>query len=319
MGLIIITLLIITVAVLVFYLNSYKGKSGKKIKGNHYNLLTLIISLIVTTVILAILFDFTGLDFDSKVVIFIIGFILSSIFLVWFWLKKSKIFIEEQTGQTQTNDSTISKDKEDIQQNGNGHADASQQTSTPKRGKLFDEQYTQVDNPKTDNKNSDKDHKKIPWRFRRGFLGIARNIEKRQIRNRRDTEEDFLAFRLEILDEVGNVVQIIPVEIRALEVSGRLMDGDKIIVKGRIRRRSGILHPRAILNLKTHELIKSRDVSLFSTTSGCLLGLIFTASVIGIPVGIIMAMDDNPSGGLLIVLSAVAMILTMYFARKLKY
>ena len=155
MGLIIITLLIITVAVLVYYLNSYKGKSGKKIKGNHYNLLTLIISLIVATVILAILFDFTGLDFDSKVVIFIIGFILSSIFLVWFWLKKSKIFIEEQTGQTQTIDSTISKDKEVIQQNENGHVDAAQKTDTPKRGKLFDEQYTQVDNPKTDNKNSD--------------------------------------------------------------------------------------------------------------------------------------------------------------------
>ncbi len=74
--------------------------------------------------------------------------------------------------------------------------------------------------------------------------GIARNVEWRTIE-----DHSQLTFRIEVTDEVGNVKEIVPVEMVGV-LKGNLSDGDEVKVEG-IRGEDGILKPDNFPNLTT--------------------------------------------------------------------
>lgn len=162
-------------------------------------------------------------------------------------------------------------------------------------------------------------HTKLPRRFHKGTHGTARNVDIHEVSDGGMGDEDYMSFRLEVIDNEGNIKEIIPVEARVKEISGRITEGDKLIVLGR-RNRRGLLKPKSIYNGTTNLSIKLRGYSFFNTTLGCLMGLIFTASVVGIIAGLITVTDENSreTGVLVLIVSALAMIISIYITRKRK-
>jgi len=86
------------------------------------------------------------------------------------------------------------------------------------------------------------------------FRGIARNVQQRQ-----ENGYTVLTFRVEQIDNVGNVLGYTQVELREPRIRGTLVDGDEVKVVGKIDK-EGILSPKQILNLRTGaHITKSRS------------------------------------------------------------
>ena len=103
------------------------------------------------------------------------------------------------------------------------------------------------------------------------FFGIVRNVERR-------LEDGYtvLAFRIEQIDNEGNIVGYIQVELRDPRIKGTVVDGDEVEVIGEISK-EGILIPKKILNVKTKAYISKSSSNL-----GMVLFLIpFIAAIIG--------------------------------------
>jgi hypothetical protein len=103
------------------------------------------------------------------------------------------------------------------------------------------------------------------------FRGIVRNVERR-------LEDGYtvLAFRIEQIDNEGNIVGYIQVELRDPRIKGTLVDGDEVEVVGEIGK-EGILIPKKILNVKTKAYI-----SKSSSNIGIVLFLVpFITAIIG--------------------------------------
>jgi len=79
--------------------------------------------------------------------------------------------------------------------------------------------------------------------------GVARNVEWRE-----KNGYTVLSFRVEQIDNEGNVIDCTQVELREAMVKGTLVDGDKVEVTGKIDP-EGILIPGRIQNLKTNACI----------------------------------------------------------------
>lgn len=155
----------------------------------------------------------------------------------------------------------------------------------------------------------------VPGCFRKGIRGTARGVEKREVSNGGVGKEDYLAFRLEIVDNEGNVREFVPTEARAKEISGKIMEGDTLIVIGR-RNRQGLLKPKSIYNVTTNSTTKVKEYGFFDTTLGCFLGLIFTCSVFGLIAGGVMTFAGEAGGVVILAGSALAMIISIYITRK---
>jgi hypothetical protein len=81
------------------------------------------------------------------------------------------------------------------------------------------------------------------------FRGIARNVEQRL-----ENGYSVLNFRVEQIDNQGNVIDYVQVELREPRIRGTLVEGDEVEVVGKIDK-DGILSPTRILNLKTQSHI----------------------------------------------------------------
>jgi hypothetical protein len=157
----------------------------------------------------------------------------------------------------------------------------------------------------------------IPKKFRKGLRGTARGVENKEFKDNVTGTDKFLAFRLEIVDNEGNIKELVPVEVLAKTISGRIRDGDTIVVIGK-RNRRGLLKPKGIYNESTKLVIKMKNFTLFGTALGCLTGIFFLASIFGLVTGIALVLDgaEQESGILLTLASGVVMILSIYFGNK---
>ena len=103
------------------------------------------------------------------------------------------------------------------------------------------------------------------------FRGVARNVEKRL-----ENGYTVLSFRVEQIDDEGNVIDYVQVELRDPRIRGALVDGDEVEVIGKIGK-EGILLPKNILNLTT-----KAHVTKSSSNKGVLLFLFpFIFGIVG--------------------------------------
>ena len=94
-----------------------------------------------------------------------------------------------------------------------------------------------------------------------GFQGVVRRVEWRK-----EEPHTILTFTLEQRDEdTGNIYNNILVELRGLQVKGRVVDGNAVEVIGKIDD-EGILIPKSIIagshRVETPKLLKMRVIPL---------------------------------------------------------
>jgi hypothetical protein len=92
------------------------------------------------------------------------------------------------------------------------------------------------------------------------FEGIARNVNwfdsQRHIDSQIQDHYVGLAFRLEQADEMGNITDVIQVQVerkrgrKAYPLKGTLLDGDEVMVQGQVNG-AGVLIPQQITNVRT--------------------------------------------------------------------
>ena len=80
--------------------------------------------------------------------------------------------------------------------------------------------------------------------------GIARNIHWHDS----PTRSKVLSFRIEELDDSGNVARYVPVELSQLDVVDIIVDSDEVEVTGRMQK-NGILAPELVRNVRTGAII----------------------------------------------------------------
>lgn len=79
--------------------------------------------------------------------------------------------------------------------------------------------------------------------------GIVRNVQWRE-----KNGYTILTFRIELLDDEGNITSYVPIELRETMIQGSLVDGDEVNVRGTMNSQ-GILIPSQILNVRTNSYI----------------------------------------------------------------
>lgn len=107
-----------------------------------------------------------------------------------------------------------------------------------------------------------KASEQVPKRFRRGHRGIVRDVQIREVEEKKfrlkKRQEDYLSFLLEVTDSEGNIVELIPIEMRDENIPGRVIrNGDPVIVKGK-RTRKGLVKPNAIYMVNSHLIIDNK-------------------------------------------------------------
>ena len=92
--------------------------------------------------------------------------------------------------------------------------------------------------------------------------GVARNVSQKiffekigQVGGRNIV---VLRFRVEITDKEGNIVKVVPVEMRGKEkkIHGEIADGDSVRVKGKIKH--GIVIAREVVNKTTNSIVRKK-------------------------------------------------------------
>jgi hypothetical protein len=139
----------------------------------------------------------------------------------------------------------------------------------------------------------------IPRRFRRGRRGVVRDVQIREVASSTGVSKEYLSFRLERVDERGNVVEQVPVEMKG-NIPGRVLrDGDEVVVAGRRRRRHAI-RPRAVYVIGTDSVIQPRHWAAMGVAVPlALAGAAFLAA-------------DKPIGAALLLGAVVIGALTMW-------
>jgi len=130
----------------------------------------------------------------------------------------------------------------------------------------------------------------LPRKFRKGLHGIVRNLNMRTITANFSTSQEIsLSFRLEVIDEIGNVIQELPVELRAEVISGQVMhNGDEVIVNGK-KNRYGYIVSTGVYIVNTNSEIATRKKGFFYWIFALPMGLLFFPAIFAIPYGIIIA------------------------------
>jgi len=158
----------------------------------------------------------------------------------------------------------------------------------------------------------------VPRRFHKGIRGTARDVEKREVSSKGHDKasEDYLSFRLERVDDEGNVMELIPIEIRAENIPGRIIkDGDTVIVMGR-RNRQGLMIPKFIFNVTTNSEIKVKGFGFVDAILGGFLGIIVIFSALGLFVGLLLSFGEPTIGIPLLVGSILVLSICTYISRK---
>lgn len=86
------------------------------------------------------------------------------------------------------------------------------------------------------------------------FQGIARKVEWQT-----PSSLTVLKFRIEQVDQDGNIVRYLPVHFEGFKITGSLVDGDEVRVAGKLGE-DGIYQPKKILNLKTNTFIQKKEI-----------------------------------------------------------
>ncbi|VVB72168.1 Uncharacterised protein [uncultured archaeon] len=143
--------------------------------------------------------------------------------------------------------------------------------------------------------------KEIPKGFLNGIRGTVRSVEKREISGPYQKKEDYISFRLEKMDESGNVIEQIPVEMRADFIKGQVIkDGDSVIVKGK-RDREGLLRTDSVYIVETGlEMKAAPRMGILKFLLSIPFSFILMLSVVGFIAGIFVAISE-PAGGILII------------------
>ncbi len=88
--------------------------------------------------------------------------------------------------------------------------------------------------------------------------GIARNVSWKK--EGAEYSVDVLTFRVERVDNEGNVIDYMPVRMEGL-IKGNLVDGDEVEVAGEIDD-DGLLNAKSIYNMRTKSYIRTRKTGL---------------------------------------------------------
>ena len=90
------------------------------------------------------------------------------------------------------------------------------------------------------------------------FRGIARNVNWRKKGG--EYSIDVLTFRIERIDNEGNVTDYVPVTMKG-HIKGNLVDGDEVEVVGKIDS-DGLLNAETIYNIRTKAYIRTQKTGL---------------------------------------------------------
>jgi hypothetical protein len=156
----------------------------------------------------------------------------------------------------------------------------------------------------------------ISDKYRHGVMGTVRHVEKREITKNKEAF-DYLGFRLEIADPNGNVTEIIPVEMCAGSIAGRIIkDGDSVMVLGK-RNSSGLMTAKSIFNLTTSAEIKAvNKFGFFKFILFMPLALLFLASFPTLFYGITRLFSthsDQVGSGLLMTVLSIFVMTVFYY------
>ncbi len=106
--------------------------------------------------------------------------------------------------------------------------------------------------------------------------GVARGVSWRK--EGAEYPLDVLTFRVEQVDENGNIINYVPVTMKGL-IKGSIADGDEVEVVGHVDD-DGWLNAESIYNLKTHAYTKPQK-SLLSTVFIIIFIVIFLSIIYG--------------------------------------
>ena len=93
---------------------------------------------------------------------------------------------------------------------------------------------------------------------KKAFRGIARNVNWRKKGG--EYPIDVLTFRIERMDNEGNVIDYVPVIMEG-HIKGNLVDGDEVEVVGKIDS-DGLLNAETIHNIRTKAYIRTQKTGL---------------------------------------------------------
>lgn len=124
------------------------------------------------------------------------------------------------------------------------------------------------------------------WIRRKKIRGIAQNVD---LRNEQSAASllsgqpyayTILFFSVEIVDEQGNVVQLIPVELKGERISGFVNNGHEVEVIG-VKNYRGILQPKHIRNLTTKaKVMASSPFTTLGLLWALIRGLFFLVQIV---------------------------------------
>jgi len=133
-------------------------------------------------------------------------------------------------------------------------------------------------------KKNDALTENVPKRFRNGTRGIVRNLAFGESFKKR---EYTIGFRLEIIDDDGNVTELIPVEARAEEIPSNVMtEGDRVILIGS-KNRKGVMITKHVFDITTNSEIKFGESDIVAGTVGAVIHLLNIVFWIGFWVSLI--------------------------------
>ncbi|WP_189602548.1 hypothetical protein [Streptomyces lateritius] len=113
-------------------------------------------------------------------------------------------------------------------------------------------------------------------------------MSRSELGGRESEPEVVWTFRVERFDQMGNRVQLVPVEMRGRRFEGSVSDGDWVRARGRIR--NGTLHATRITNVTTGAVVRARRVSKVMIFLGILALLAWIAWM----VFVVMGIDSGP-------------------------
>lgn len=84
--------------------------------------------------------------------------------------------------------------------------------------------------------------------------GVARMVQMTQQERGKYDMDTVLNFRIEQTDKEGNIINVLPVEMRGKRIQGYIAEGDRVKVKGKIE--DGTMMAKEVFNISTNSKVK---------------------------------------------------------------
>jgi hypothetical protein len=125
-----------------------------------------------------------------------------------------------------------------------------------------------------------------------GQVGQVRGFQARTESYGQGQQRTIWSFRLERYDDSGNLVLLLPVEMRALWLRGSIADGDWACVHG--KRHRGTLRASRLENLSTGATVEATGAAKSIQTVGIVLAILFFTALAVFAVFIIHTIASSP-------------------------